>query len=356
MDGAQHNWILNPWNQITWPDPYPTLYFILALVIATILFYYLQKWWLQKRAKQEEWERVDRLCKRCHLGSSEQKALIEALLHCPLGYPGLALVSRSYFDRFLARPLAERLGIAATEILRDKLFSELHESFVGECLAYPDTHSIRNGESIRLHFKSAAGDIHGLVVENGTDSLSVVFPYNKERALVVSTGDRVEGVFEDNGALIGFETNVHDVRSGQLLVCELRHTETIGEMKHRESVRVHLDQIVHFRHHPRRMSKIEERETSLEGLISEMTLGGCLMRAENDRQWEPGDRVSFDLRLKKKHLFHLTGEVVSVLQGSHGHKTLDLRFLNVDDATRHALSIALYALRPRGRPRGKDDS
>jgi hypothetical protein len=337
-------WLMLPWNQVDWPDPKPIIYFIIGILVAALILRQAQKWWESRQAARGEKEQIVRLCYQHHLSRDEASFLAEALRDCPLGYPGLALVSRSYFDRFLSKLIADKRGLTASETLRSRLFGSMARSFVGRSPDYPDTRAIRKGESLRLHFAGFPGTVQGLVAQNDADSFSVVFPYDKDKHLSANPGDRVEGVFEDAETLLGLETSVLKLATGKLLVCELAHTEDIGELRHRESVRMELNQEVTLHFLTRETGGHGE---TAQGILAGMTLGECVISTASARAPGQGEQVRFATRLGHDRLFHLTGKIVETEAADNGQVKLHVKFTGLDDATRHDLSIALYGLRPR---------
>ena len=356
---GDEKWIFLPWDQIDWPDVATP--FLVGMSIASVVAYALYRlavWLTERNTRRAECARAVRHCQERHLSALQIRIVWSAIVAAKLKPPAMGVMSRPYFDRFLAPILAKRVDNAMCEEIRDRLFGELrapehpHENGPISEVAVtdlPGTRLLQNGAAVRLHFRNIPGRYHAMVVAADAESFTVVLPQNQGSSLPIEAGGRVEGVFKSGVNAFVFVSTVLEALPGELAGCRIAHTVRLLEAHHRESVRVAVMRPVQFHHvstaGPAR-SAAAPTGPLCAGTLVDISLGGCSIRTDLGRAFRAEDRLLFEVAWGARHHFRFTGAIRRVEPDGPEAQQLEVVFVGVDDSTRQELAHAIYELDP----------
>jgi c-di-GMP-binding flagellar brake protein YcgR/heme exporter protein D len=357
--GESYPDIFPAWREVLeFGVPASFVYLVLGAVAVIILYQWIHDR-LQKRQDKRELARVvRRAAADHHLNEAESQALQDALLAAGVNAPEAALASEAYFNRFVAPQINRKTGSHMLEILREKLFTPLPAPEPGELAT--ETQAIAVGQQLRLRFSGYPGAYRAVVIGVDPQGLLVSFSDRTGRDMQLNRYDRVTGVFEQNGELISFQTEVLEASSNEVYTCRLAHSTRVQHLKRRESVRVPVSRPIRFEwvpaealqkpsgDHPSTHGKHRPRE----GTLIDLSLGGCAIGVGPDAMVSEHDIVIFRLDITDEiEPIDCVGRVLSLeIRREENRGILHVAFLGENESRRQRLGLVLAHLQGDGEP------
>jgi len=339
--------------------------YVLAGLLLGALFVVL----LQKRLKSRSrikrkiatWDRLHALCAQQELTEEEERVLFAVLRALGVSNPDNAGRSQHYFDSLVAPELVRRAGKRCAESIRRKLFFDGTPE--PETPKVGGTHELASGQKIRLHLATIPGTFACTIISVSESGFIVTLPNTGGRRIRPHKGEAVEGFVELDNTLCSFESQVTETFRGGVFACRIAHTAEIKEMRRRKSVRVNVDRRVVFGHFP--ANQVVDGEVSLdalqnqlgerwEGIVRDLSVGGCALSTSSRRDFEAGDFVQFSLQPlddDPDHMFFGTIVHVAPIPATEGGgRILHIQFLGLDEDAEGSLTRAVHRLRPEAEP------
>lgn len=337
--------IFLPWNQVVWQDPTPYILILAIFIVIMMLLLRLRTYQKKAEAARALEAKLQHIIQIRLLTEEEASHLTTAVHHCNASSPSLALTSRHYFDSFLAPQIAAHAGEGTCELIRTKLFGDTKDEFSSRHPHFSNTHNIPEGMLVTVHIGGFPGRFPARIEINTPQQIEAILsPTIPPEALQVN--DTIEGFFEAENALIGFQSHIVSLTpSSHGLHCSIAHTDHMGELHHRESLRIpRNDKIIFtFSAHPRKSTAPKTPPRNAIGTLQDISLGGCAITTNEEHPMHPGDRISCELTLAKNmRPILLHGDIRVVERLSSSSFRLHISFTCMNARLQNRLSSLIY--------------
>ncbi|MCX7935243.1 MAG: PilZ domain-containing protein [Planctomycetota bacterium] len=333
-------------------------YFHLAVGLAiglltALLIYRFVRRQEGRRQERDRWTRLHALCVERGLAHSDEEALVAALREIGAAAPDEAAISSSYFHSMVAPELKRRLGAEGARRIARKLFHGGAE----ELPASGGTRSLTAGQKMRLHFAGMSGTFASNLITVDDNGMVVTLPAAGSRHLRPRQGERVEAYLEINNSLYTFTSEVLEVFMGGVFACRLAHSPSLQQIHRREAARVPLAKKVNFAHLPAAAvpggqiefnSLQQQWEGVYEGVLRDLSVGGCSIATPSRRAFEVGDLVQFTLDiLADENPCDLLATIVHITPipaREGGGRILHLQFLAISEEALGSVTRTVHRL------------
>lgn len=342
-------------------SPSVIVWAVLGLMLGILIMVLIQRWMKRRAgssAHEHHFDRVRDVCREKGLTVEEERILLRALQAVSEENPEQALLITGVFDTTLANEIVNKAGVQSCERIRDKLFSirttERKEEAIG------GTYDFNSGQKLRIHFDGIEGTFPCTVINIAEEAFVVALPMSGARHLHPHKGDRVEGFVELGEGLCSFESNVTEVFMGGVFACRISHTEEVQQVHQREATRIAVDKRVIFGHVSATslsgqisISHLADHLTDhWEGIIRDISIGGCAISTPTQQDFEVGDFVQFTVQLlEDEPASAILGTIVHVKPvplGSGGGRLIHIQFLGLEDQAQGTITRTVYRKRKDG--------